>query len=159
MDAAEVPVLVDRHDRRRAAEDAAAGVTQRIFFRARSRERDEPADVSVCHGELGQRDRQGRPADSESEKEPARDGGSSRRTRGGGTNYRSPSFDPATGLFIVSAQDSYGIYFFKRSMARTAGRAPITACTAAVCCEQSIIGPARSAGRTISARADRPPAY
>src|SRR5204863_102659 len=31
----------------------------------------------------------------------------------GGTNYRSPSFDPTTGLFIVSAQDSYGIYFFK----------------------------------------------
>ena len=31
----------------------------------------------------------------------------------GATNYRSPSFDPRTGLLIVSAQDSYGIYFFK----------------------------------------------
>jgi alcohol dehydrogenase (cytochrome c) len=31
----------------------------------------------------------------------------------GGTNYRSPSFDPATGLLIVSAHDAYGIYFFK----------------------------------------------
>jgi alcohol dehydrogenase (cytochrome c) len=31
----------------------------------------------------------------------------------GATNYRSPSFDPQTGLFIVSAQDGYGIYFFK----------------------------------------------
>jgi alcohol dehydrogenase (cytochrome c) len=32
----------------------------------------------------------------------------------GATNYRSPSFDPATGLFLVSAHDSYGIYFFKK---------------------------------------------
>ena len=31
----------------------------------------------------------------------------------GGTNYRSPSFDPRTGLFIVSARDAYGIYFYK----------------------------------------------
>jgi alcohol dehydrogenase (cytochrome c) len=31
----------------------------------------------------------------------------------GATNFRPPSFDPATGLFIVSAQDGYGIYFFK----------------------------------------------
>jgi len=31
----------------------------------------------------------------------------------GATNYRSPSFDPATGLLLVSAQDAYGIYFFK----------------------------------------------
>jgi alcohol dehydrogenase (cytochrome c) len=31
----------------------------------------------------------------------------------GATNFRPPSFDPKTGLFIVSAQDGYGIYFFK----------------------------------------------
>ena len=36
-----------------------------------------------------------------------------RAERSGGTNYRSPSFDPATGLLIVSAHDAYGIYFFK----------------------------------------------
>ena len=47
------------------------------------------------------------------EKEPARDGRLVAPNEGGGTNYRSPSFDPATGLFIVSAQDAYGIYFFK----------------------------------------------
>jgi alcohol dehydrogenase (cytochrome c) len=29
------------------------------------------------------------------------------------TNYRSPSFDPKTGLFIVSAHPSYSIYFAK----------------------------------------------
>ena len=46
-------------------------------------------------------------------KEPARDGRLVAPNEGGGTNYRSPSFDPASGLFIVSAQDGYGIYFFK----------------------------------------------
>jgi alcohol dehydrogenase (cytochrome c) len=45
--------------------------------------------------------------------EPARDGRLVSPNEGGGTNYRSPSFDPRTGLFIVSAQDAYGIYFFK----------------------------------------------
>ena len=29
------------------------------------------------------------------------------------TNYRSPSFDPKTGLFIVSASPSYSLYFSK----------------------------------------------
>jgi alcohol dehydrogenase (cytochrome c) len=45
--------------------------------------------------------------------EPARDGRLVSPNEGGGTNYRSPSFDPRTGLFIVSAQDAYGVYFFK----------------------------------------------
>ncbi|MEO7274656.1 MAG: PQQ-binding-like beta-propeller repeat protein, partial [Vicinamibacterales bacterium] len=47
------------------------------------------------------------------EKEPARDGRLVAPNEGGGTNYRSPSFDPKTGLLIVSAQDAYGIYFYK----------------------------------------------
>jgi alcohol dehydrogenase (cytochrome c) len=46
-------------------------------------------------------------------KEPSRDGRLVAPDEGGGTNYRSPSFDPATGLLIVSAHDAYGIYFFK----------------------------------------------
>ena len=29
------------------------------------------------------------------------------------TNYRSPSFDPQTGLFLVDAHHSYSIYFAK----------------------------------------------
>jgi len=57
-------------------------------------------------------DKAGRPIPNP-DKEPARDGRLVAPNEGGGTNYRSPSFDPATGLFIVSAQDSYGIYFFK----------------------------------------------
>src|SRR5919204_798722 len=46
-------------------------------------------------------------------KEPARDGRLVAPDEGGGTNYRSPSFDAKSGLFIVSAKDAYGIYFFK----------------------------------------------
>ena len=57
-------------------------------------------------------DKDGRPIPNP-DKEPARDGRLVTPDEGGGTNYRSPSFDPATGLFIVSARDAYGIYFFK----------------------------------------------
>jgi len=57
-------------------------------------------------------DKAGRPVPNPA-KEPARDGRLVAPNEAGGTNYRSPSFDPATGLFIVSAQDSYGIYFYK----------------------------------------------
>ena len=47
------------------------------------------------------------------DKEPARDGRLVSPDESGGTNYRSPSFDPDTGTLIVSAHDAYGIYFFK----------------------------------------------
>jgi alcohol dehydrogenase (cytochrome c) len=57
-------------------------------------------------------DKDGRPVPNPA-KEPARDGRLVAPNEGGGTNYRSPSFDPANGLFLVSAQDGYGIYFFK----------------------------------------------
>jgi alcohol dehydrogenase (cytochrome c) len=46
-------------------------------------------------------------------KEPRRDGVLVAPNEAGATNFRPPSFDPKTGFFIVSAQDSYGIYFFK----------------------------------------------
>lgn len=57
-------------------------------------------------------DKDGRPIPDPAQ-EPARDGRLVAPNEGGGTNYRSPSFDPKTGLLIVSAQDGYGIYFFK----------------------------------------------
>ncbi|HEX4231594.1 MAG TPA: acido-empty-quinoprotein group A [Bryobacteraceae bacterium] len=47
------------------------------------------------------------------EKQPAPDGRLIAPDEGGLTNYRSPSFDPKTGLFIVDAHPSYGIYFEK----------------------------------------------
>jgi alcohol dehydrogenase (cytochrome c) len=57
-------------------------------------------------------DKDGRPIPNP-DQEPARDGRLVAPNESGGTNYRSPSFDPKTGLLIVSAQDGYGIYFFK----------------------------------------------
>ena len=61
---------------------------------------------AVRRGELGEGDRRGGPADSRSgEGAVARRRARSRRTKAARTNYRSPSFDPKTGLLIVSAQD------------------------------------------------------
>jgi len=57
-------------------------------------------------------DKQGRPIPNPA-KEPAKDGRLIAPDEGGMTNYRSPSFDPKTGLFIVDAHPSYGIYFTK----------------------------------------------
>ena len=47
------------------------------------------------------------------DKDPAPDGRLIAPDEGGLTNYRSPSFDQKTGLFIVDAHPSYGIYFAK----------------------------------------------
>jgi len=57
-------------------------------------------------------DPKGRPIPNPA-KEPAVDGRLIAPDEGGLTNFRSPSFDPRTGLFIVSAHPSYGIYFNK----------------------------------------------
>jgi alcohol dehydrogenase (cytochrome c) len=57
-------------------------------------------------------DAQGRPIPNPA-KEPAQDGRLIAPDEGGVTNYRSPSFDPGTGLFIVDASPSYGVYFAK----------------------------------------------
>jgi alcohol dehydrogenase (cytochrome c) len=112
-DAAEVPVLVD----------AAFGGTPRKLLLQASRNgyffvlnrtnghalMTTPfATVNWASGV----DKAGRPIPDPA-KEPARDGRLVSPNESGGTNYRSPSFDARTGLFIVSAHDSYGIYFFK----------------------------------------------
>ena len=57
-------------------------------------------------------DKEGRPIPNPA-KEPAKDGRLIAPDEGGLTNYRSPSFDPATGLFIVDAHPSWSIYFAK----------------------------------------------
>jgi alcohol dehydrogenase (cytochrome c) len=49
------------------------------------------------------------------DKEPAPDGRLIAPDEGGLTNYRSPSFDPKTGLFLVSAHPSYSLYFHKHA--------------------------------------------
>lgn len=57
-------------------------------------------------------DKKGQPIPNPA-KEPAPDGRLIAPDEGGLTNYRSPSFDAKTGLFIVNAHPSYGIYFAK----------------------------------------------
>ena len=57
-------------------------------------------------------DKEGHPIPNPA-KEPAPDGRLIAPDEGGLTNYRSPSFDPKTGLFIVDAHPSYSIYFAK----------------------------------------------
>ena len=57
-------------------------------------------------------DPKGRPIPNP-DKEPAPDGRLIAPDEGGMNNYRSPSFDAKTGLFIVNAHPSYGIYFTK----------------------------------------------
>jgi len=57
-------------------------------------------------------DKQGRPIPNP-DKEPKPDGRLIAPDEGGMTNYRSPSFDPKTGLFIVDAHPSWSIYFAK----------------------------------------------
>lgn len=57
-------------------------------------------------------DKQGRPIPNP-DKEPLPDGRFIAPDEGGMTNFRSPSFDPSTGLFIVDAQPSYSLYFAK----------------------------------------------
>jgi len=57
-------------------------------------------------------DKDGRPIPNPA-KEPAPDGRLIAPDEGGMTNYRSPSFDPKTGLFVVDAHPSYSLYFAK----------------------------------------------
>jgi alcohol dehydrogenase (cytochrome c) len=57
-------------------------------------------------------DKRGQPIPNP-DKEPAPDGRLIAPDEGGLTNYRSPSFDPKTGLFVVNAHPAYGIYFAK----------------------------------------------
>jgi alcohol dehydrogenase (cytochrome c) len=57
-------------------------------------------------------DKQGRPTPNPA-KDPAPDGRLIAPDEGGLTNYRSPSFDPKTGLFIVDAHPAYSVYFNK----------------------------------------------
>jgi alcohol dehydrogenase (cytochrome c) len=57
-------------------------------------------------------DKQGHPIPDPA-KEPSPDGRLIAPDENGMTNFRSPSFDPRTGLFIVSAHPSYSVYFAK----------------------------------------------
>jgi len=112
-DAAEVPVLVDA---------AFAGVPRKMLLQAsrngyffvldRTNGKSLLTTPFAAVNWTSGVDAEGRPVPKPA-KEPAPDGRLIAPNEGGATNYRSPSFDPASGLFVVSAQDAYGIYFFK----------------------------------------------
>jgi alcohol dehydrogenase (cytochrome c) len=112
-DAAEVPVIVDaefRGERRKLLLQASRNGYFFVLDRVTGRNLlTAPfATVNWAQGI----DAEGRPVPNP-DKEPSRDGRLVAPDEAGGTNYRSPAFDPATGLLIVSAHDAYGIYFFK----------------------------------------------
>ena len=112
-DANEVPVLVDGvfdgEQRRMVLQASRNG-----YFFVLDRTNGEnllTAPFTVVNWALGL-DERGRPIPDPA-KEPTRDGVLVAPNEAGGTNYRSPGFDPETGYLIVNAQDGYGIYFFK----------------------------------------------
>lgn len=112
-DAAEVPVLVDGNFNgtpRRMLLQASRNGYYFVLDRTNGKSllTTSFATVNWAKGI----DSDGRPVPNPA-KEPARDGRLVAPNEAGGTNYRSPSFDAATGLLIVSAHDAYGIYFFK----------------------------------------------
>jgi alcohol dehydrogenase (cytochrome c) len=113
-DAAEVPVLVDAEF---------GGVTRKLLLQAsrngyyfvldRTNGKNLLTTPFATVNWTSGVDEGGRPIPNPA-KEPARDGRLVAPDEAGGTNYRSPSFDPATGLLLVSAHDAYGIYFYKQ---------------------------------------------
>jgi len=112
-DAAEVPVLVDGNFNG-ASRKMLMQASRNGYFFVLDRTNGKnllTAPFAAVNWAKGI-DEQGRPI-PDLNKEPARDGRLVAPNENGATNYRSPSFDAKTGLFVVSAQDGYGIYFFK----------------------------------------------
>lgn len=112
-DAVETPVLVDA-EFRGAPRKMLMQTSRNGYFFVLDRTNGKSLLTSTygpTNWSLGT-DKEGRPIPNPA-KEPAPDGRLIAPDEGGLTNYRSPSFDPHTGLFIVDAQPSYGIYFAK----------------------------------------------
>jgi alcohol dehydrogenase (cytochrome c) len=112
-DAVETPVLVDRvfHGQRRKM---LMQTSRNGYFFVLDRTNGKSLLTTTfgpTNWSLGV-DAQGRPIPNPA-KEPAPDGRLIAPDEGGLTNYRSPSFDPKTGLFIVDAHPSYSLYFAK----------------------------------------------
>ena len=112
-DAAEVPVLVDA-DFNGQPRKLVMQASRNGYFFVLDRTNGKnllTAPYATVNWSKGI-DKAGRPIPDPA-KEPAQDGVLIAPNESGATNYRSPSFDPKTGLFIASVQDGYGIYFFK----------------------------------------------
>jgi alcohol dehydrogenase (cytochrome c) len=112
-DAAEVPVLVDGNfngtPRKMVMQASRNGY---FFVLDRTNGKNLVTAPFATVNWAKEIDKDGRPIPNPA-KEPSREGVLVAPNENGATNYRSPSFDPASGLFLVSAHDAYGIYFFK----------------------------------------------
>ncbi|HTX37649.1 MAG TPA: acido-empty-quinoprotein group A [Bryobacteraceae bacterium] len=112
-DAAEVPVLVDA-DFHGAPRKMLMQASRNGYFFVLDRETGKSlltAPFGPVNWSLGV-DARGEPIPNP-KKEPAPDGRIIAPDEGGLTNYRSPSFDPKTGLFLVDAHPSWSVYFAK----------------------------------------------
>src|SRR5271166_3324740 len=112
-DAVETPVLVDAEFRGESKKMLMQASRNGYFF-VLDRTNGKSL-LTVPYGPVNWSlgvDPQGRPIPNPA-KEPAPDGRLIAPDEGGLTNYRSPSFDPKTGLFIVDAHPSWSIYFSK----------------------------------------------
>jgi alcohol dehydrogenase (cytochrome c) len=112
-DAAEVPVLVDAEfdgQQRRLLMQASRNGYFAVLDRVTGENLLTRPFARVNWSERIASD--GRPI-PDPDMEPARDGRLVSPDEAGATNYRSPSFDPDTGLLIVSAADAFGLYFYK----------------------------------------------
>ena len=112
-DAVETPVLVDRefhgHMRKMVMQASRNG-----YFFVLDRTNGKSL-LTVPFGPVNWSlgvDKDGHPIPNP-QKEPAPDGRFIAPDEGGLTNFRAPSFDQKTGLFIVDAHPSYSIYFAK----------------------------------------------
>jgi alcohol dehydrogenase (cytochrome c) len=112
-DAAEVPVLVDAEfngQQRKLLLQASRNGYYVVLDRVTG-ENLLSTTFARVNWSLGE-DELGRPI-NDPDKFPRKAGALISPDEAGATNYRSPGFDPATGLLIVSAADAYGIYFYK----------------------------------------------
>ena len=112
-DAAEVPVLVDA-DFHGEPRKMLMQASRNGYFFVLDRTNGKSL-LTVPFGPVNWTlgvDDQGRPIPNPA-KEPTPDGRLIAPDEGGMTNFRSPSFDSKNGLFIVSARESYSIYFSK----------------------------------------------
>lgn len=112
-DAAEVPVLVDGDFKGKPRKMLMQASRNGYFFVL---DRTNGTNLlTVPFGPVNWAsglDAKGQPIPSPA-KEPAPDGRLVAPDEGGLANFRSPSFDPATGLFFVTAQPAYSLYFAK----------------------------------------------
>lgn len=112
-DAAEVPVLVDA-DFNGKPRKMLIQASRNGYFFVLDRTNGKSL-LTVPFGPVNWTlgiDKQGRPIPDPA-KEPSPDGRLIAPDEAGMTNFRSPSFDPKTGLFIVSSHPSWSIYFAK----------------------------------------------